>query len=38
MDYAQARATIDALLDEIGDDERHPLADVLDYLADHVKA
>lgn len=37
-DYAQARATIDALLDEIGDNENHPLADVLDYLADHVKA
>ena len=26
------------LLDEIGDDESHPLADVLDYLADQVKA
>ena len=37
-DHAQARATIDALLDEIGDDETHPLADVLDYLADQVKA
>ena len=37
-DYAQARATIDALLDEVGDDESHPLADVLDYLADQVKA
>ncbi len=37
-DYAQVRATIDALLDEIGDDENHPLADVLDYLADQVKA
>ena len=36
--YAQARATIDALLDEIGDNENHPLADVLDYLADQVKA
>ena len=36
-DYAQARATIDALLDEIGDNETHPLADVLDYLADQVK-
>jgi HTH-type transcriptional regulator/antitoxin HigA len=35
---AQARATIDALLDEIGDNESHPLADVLDYLADQVKA
>jgi HTH-type transcriptional regulator/antitoxin HigA len=37
-DYAQARATIDALLDAVGDDESHPLADVLDYLADQVKA
>ena len=37
-DYAQARATIDALLEEIGDNESHPLADVLDYLADQVKA
>ena len=37
-DYAQARATIDALLDEVGDDETHPLADVLDYIADQVKA
>lgn len=37
-DYAQARATIDALLDETGDDDDHPLADVLDYLADRVKA
>lgn len=37
-DYAQARATIDALIDEIGDDENHPLGDVLDYLADQVRA
>jgi len=37
-DYAQARATIDALLEEIGDNQSHPLADVLDYLADQVKA
>jgi HTH-type transcriptional regulator/antitoxin HigA len=37
-DYARAAATIEALLDEIGDDEDHPLADVLDYLADQVKA
>lgn len=36
-DYAQARATIDALVDEIREDEDHPLADVLDYLADQVK-
>lgn len=37
-DYAQARATIEVLLDEIGDDESSPLADVLDYLSDQVKA
>lgn len=37
-DYAQARATIDTLLTEVGDNENHPLADVLDYLADQVKA
>jgi len=36
-DYAQARATIDVLLDEVGDNESHPLAEVLDYLADKVK-
>lgn len=37
-DYAQAQATVDALLDEIGDNEAHPLAEVLDYLADQIKA
>lgn len=37
-DYAHARATIDMLLDAIGDDEEHPLAEVLDYVADRVKA
>lgn len=37
-DYERATATIEVLLDEIGDDEDHPLADVLDYLADQVKA
>ena len=37
-DYTKARTTIDALLDEVGDDERHPLADVLDYLANQIKA
>jgi HTH-type transcriptional regulator/antitoxin HigA len=25
------------LLDEVGDDESHPLADVLDFLSDQVK-
>lgn len=37
-DYAQACATIEVLLDEVGDDESHPLADVLDFLSDQVKA
>jgi HTH-type transcriptional regulator/antitoxin HigA len=37
-DYAQARATIDVLVEEVGDNEDHPLADVLDYLADQVKS
>ena len=37
-EYAHATATIAVLLDEIGDDENHPLADVLDYLSDQVKA
>ncbi|MDR0250099.1 MAG: helix-turn-helix domain-containing protein [Burkholderiales bacterium] len=35
-DYAQARATIEVLLDEIGNNENHPLIDVLDYLAEQV--
>lgn len=37
-DYERASAIIEALLDEIGDDEEHPLADVLDYLANQVEA
>lgn len=37
-DHARARATIEVLLDEIGDDESHPLAEVLDYLAERVAA
>lgn len=37
-DYAHARTTIEAILDEIGDDETHPLAEVLDYLADQMAA
>jgi HTH-type transcriptional regulator/antitoxin HigA len=36
-EYAQARATTDTLLDAIGDDESHPLAEVLDYLADRIR-
>ena len=38
QDHAQVRVTIDALLDEVGDDEDHPLAEVLYYLADQVKS
>ena len=37
-DYLRLHATVEALLDEIGDNEAHPLAEVLDYLADQVKA
>jgi len=36
-DHALARATMDALLDVIGDDKRHPLAEVLDCLADRIR-
>jgi HTH-type transcriptional regulator / antitoxin HigA len=37
-DYRQARATLEVLLNEVGDDENHPLAEVLDYLADKLRA
>ena len=37
-DYARARVVIEVLLDAVGDEESHPLADVLDYLADQVAA
>ncbi|MDD5502917.1 MAG: helix-turn-helix domain-containing protein [Candidatus Thermoplasmatota archaeon] len=37
-DYAQICATVQALLDEIGDNEAHPLADVLDYLSDQMQS
>ncbi|MDD3518261.1 MAG: helix-turn-helix domain-containing protein [Chromatiales bacterium] len=36
-DYRRALAMIDMLLDEVGDDESHPLADVLDFLSDRVR-
>lgn len=36
-DYARANVVIDVLLDATRGDEDHPLADVLDYLADQVK-
>lgn len=38
MDYRRAHATIDALVDEIGEDESHPLAELLDLLASQVDA
>lgn len=31
-DYARAVASLDAILDEIGEDEKHPLADLADAL------
>lgn len=37
-DYGRARATIDALVDEIGEDESHPLAELLDLLASQTEA
>jgi HTH-type transcriptional regulator/antitoxin HigA len=36
-EYAKAIALIDELLDEVGDDEAHPLAEVLDFIATQVK-
>lgn len=36
-DYAAICATIEALLDTIGDDETHPLAEVLDFLGHQAK-
>lgn len=37
-EHRRALATLEVLLEAVGDDEAHPLADVLDYLADRVKA
>ncbi len=37
-EYATARSVVDALIDVIGDDESHPLAEVLDYLSDQMEA
>lgn len=37
-EYDQARVMIDTLLQAIGDDEDHPLAEWLDLLSDQVKA
>ena len=35
-EYARATAVMNQLLDDVGEDERHPLADVLDYLSNQV--
>jgi HTH-type transcriptional regulator / antitoxin HigA len=35
-DYKRATAVMNQLLDEVGEDEKHPLADVLDYLGNQV--
>ena len=37
-EYAKAIALIDELLDEVGDNEAHPLTEVLDLIATQVKA
>ena len=37
-DYRHVCAMVEALLEAIGDDESHPLADVLDFLSDQIKA
>jgi HTH-type transcriptional regulator / antitoxin HigA len=37
-DYEQAQELLSVLLDEIGDNENHPLIDFMDYLADQIKA
>lgn len=37
-DYTRARATLDVLLDEVADQENHPLAEVMDYLAERIKS
>lgn len=37
-DHARALVLIDVLLDAVRDDESHPLAEILDYLAEHVQA
>jgi HTH-type transcriptional regulator / antitoxin HigA len=37
-DYKRATAVMNQLLDEVGEVETHPLADVLDYLGNQVAA
>ena len=36
--YRRALAMLEVLLEVVGDDEAHPLAEVLDYLADRVRS
>jgi HTH-type transcriptional regulator / antitoxin HigA len=36
-DCEQTNAVLDQLLDEVGEDESHPLAEVLDYLSNQVE-
>jgi HTH-type transcriptional regulator/antitoxin HigA len=36
-DHARASATITRLLDVVGEDEHHPLAEVLDFLSEQVR-
>ncbi len=37
-DYTRAAAVMNQLLDDVGENENHPLADVLDYLSNQVSA
>lgn len=37
-DYARANTVIERIIDEIGEDEHHPLAEVLDLIDDQVSA
>jgi HTH-type transcriptional regulator / antitoxin HigA len=37
-DYARANAVIERIIDEIGEDENHPLAEVLDLIDNQVSA
>ena len=37
-EHRRALATLEVLLEVVGEDEDHPLAEVLDYVADRVKS
>lgn len=37
-DYDHVHAIMESLLDVVGDDESHPLADVTDYIGNIVKS